>query len=270
MHHLDRLALSGSVFLLGSLALWGCGDDGTPLDTGVAPDSGPVADTGTPGDSGVDTGPVGDSGAPGDSGSPGDSGASRDSAVAFPDGGAGDPPWVEMTLGPAGTCDAFSSCPGEIVGIWETSGVCFEDDFEDTISRCPGAAVTGRTGRARGRVVFGADGFAIRAAESEVEYEIFYPALCAAVFSCAMVEAAIAPFVDTVSCPVDGTGDCTCTAALRTTIMDRDAYRTELGQIISVTSGKRWDYCVAGETLTYRDTDTSAAGEPGIVELTRL
>jgi len=240
-------------------------DSGAEPDTGLGADTGSAADTGP----GTDTGMAFDTGVAADTGVASDTGTAGDSSVTYPDGGSGAPPWATLTLGPLGTCTDVVPCGGDIVGTWETSGGCFEDDLDSNLSRCPGAMVTRRAGRARGRVVFGADGFAVRAAESEVEYELFYPALCAGFYSCAMLEAAIAPFVDTVACPVEASGDCTCTARIRTTIMESDAYRTEANQIVSVSSGKRWDYCVTGERLDYQDTDRSSAGEPGTVELTR-
>jgi hypothetical protein len=181
----------------------------------------------------------------------------------------GDPEWVDLTVGPLGTCEDFTPCGGDIVGTWDLTGGCFEDDLDSTISACPGAEVRSRVGRGRGRVVFPASGLAHRVAESELEYELYYPASCALVFSCEMLESAIAPYVDTVSCPVEASGDCTCTASLRTVIDQMDAYTTEMNQIVGVSSGKRWDYCVEGDTLTYKDTDTSMSGEPGIIELGR-
>lgn len=56
---------------------------------------------------------------------------------------------------------------------------------------------------------------------------------------------------------------------LRAEIDDRDAYTIEGNEIVSSTAGKRWEYCIEGDTLRYRDTGDVEPREPGIVELTR-
>jgi len=38
-------------------------------------------------------------------------------------------------------------------------------------------------------------------------------------------------------------------------------------QIVSTTSGKRWDYCITAGQMRYRDVSTSGSTEPGIIEL---
>jgi hypothetical protein len=197
--------------------------------------------------------------------------ASTDAAEggpSFPDPDRGPPAWVELTVGPTGTCDELTPCGGDVVGTWDLEAGCFEDDVDAAFSRCPGATVT-RSGRARGRVVFGADAIGVRVAQSEVVMDIHFPALCASFFSCDELEAAIRPRVTRVDCEGGEGTDCTCHARLETTIDQRDRYRTEDNQIVSESSGKRWDYCVQDDTLTYRDADRSASREPGIIELER-
>ena len=129
--------------------------------------------------------------------------------------------------------------------------------------------VTRREGRARGRVEFGADGNAHRVAEGEVEADVMIPAICAAVVSCPMIETAMRAYVTEASCVARPTGDCECTAITRTSIDHRDAYRIEGNEIVSVSSGKRWEYCVEGDALRYRDTSPSEPREPGVIELGR-
>lgn len=70
-------------------------------------------------------------------------------------------------------------------------------------------------------------------------------------------------------CTADASGDCLCSARSSSTIDDRDVYRTESNDIVSTTSGKRWAYCVADESLRYRDTGARPPPEPGIVTLRR-
>jgi hypothetical protein len=48
---------------------------------------------------------------------------------------------------------------------------------------------------------------------------------------------------------------------------EADAYTTASNQIIATVSGKRWDYCVAGTQMRYRDVSPTGNKEPGIIEL---
>ncbi len=52
-------------------------------------------------------------------------------------------------------------------------------------------------------------------------------------------------------------------------IDDADGYAIEGNQIVSATLMKRWDYCVSGDALRYRDVSSSGELEPGIIELGR-
>ncbi|MEM9074128.1 MAG: hypothetical protein AAGE52_36890, partial [Myxococcota bacterium] len=205
----------------------GCGDD----DGGAAVDAG--ADSGTSRDAAADGG-VMDGGA---SDAARDDGGVVDAAVdavldaspvfdaafpdvSFPDGG-GEPPWVDLEVGPAGSCDAFSACGGDVVGTWDVGGGCFEVDLEAAIGECPGAEVTRREGRGQGRVTFGADGFVRRVARSEVEADVFVPALCTAFVSCTMIETAIQRVAEGF-CVEEASGACNCSVRQVTVIDDMD------------------------------------------------
>lgn len=244
----------------GALLVGACSPEQSVIDAGV--DASARAEGGSlDADTADDAGPMLDA-ATADA-------SAGDAAPSWPDAGLPPPPWVELTVGPAGGCVPFVACGGDVVGTWDTHGGCFEIDLEPTLEACPGAAVTRRSGRGRGRVVFGADGFGHRVAEAVVEVEVFFPALCAAVFSCEMLEAAMARAVTEASCAPDGDGNCDCLARELVRIDQRDAYRTESNEIVSISSGKRWEYCVEGDRLDYRDTSPSGPREPGSVELIR-
>jgi len=129
--------------------------------------------------------------------------------------------------------------------------------------------VTREVGRGRGCVDFGAGGIAHRVAESQVDIDLFVPALCASLVSCATIESRIRARGLDASCPADATGNCNCTAHYNTSIDDTDGYTTASNEIIGTVSGKHWEYCVAGTQLNYRDTSPSGAREPGIIELTK-
>ncbi len=196
--------------------------------------------------------------------------AGFDGAVEWPEGcGTPEPEWVDLTVGEPGTCDDFTACGGDIVGSWDVRGGCLEVAIMDALSDCPGADVTRREGRGRGCVTFGEDGFATRVADAIVEVDLFVPSSCAAFVSCASIESQIAATGVDVSCPVDDVGNCLCTTRVVSRIDNRDAYRTEGDEIVSTTGGKRWEYCVDGEDLTYVDTSPTGPREPGIVDLRR-
>lgn len=253
--------------VLAALALVGCGDD-TPLedagngrDAGV--DAGGGLDAGSGTDGGMDAGGDVDAGAS-------DAGAT-DAHIDWPDGGGiSDPVWVDLTVGPAGSCPGFTACGGDVVGTWDLNGGCFEIDIESAIATCPGARVTRRIGRGRGRVVFEASS-AHRVAESVVEADTFFPAACTAFYSCAMLETAMASVWTEARCTSMPSGDCNCTARQLTFIDDVDLYTlsTSTNEIVGSVSGKRWEYCIAGARFDYRDSSATGTREPGDIELVR-
>jgi hypothetical protein len=189
------------------------------------------------------------------------------------DSGLGDPAWVMVdVLTDGSACAPLVACGGDVVGTWDVTGGCFELPIEESLSMCPGAAVTRRDGRARGRVTFDVGGLAHRVAQSEVEIEITVPSFCAAaVGGCAAIASAIRSSAPDSTCVTEASGDCRCAARQVTGIDDTDGYRLEGDQIVAVTAGRRWDYCIDGTTLTYRDVTPGAAStrEPGIIELGR-
>lgn len=262
------------LLLLLAAAAFACGGESDP-DAGAARDARAALDASAPDasvpDASVPDGAVADAGIR-DSGAdagPADSGP-PDAGLTWPDPGRPAPDWVELTVGPAGSCPALTPCGGDIVGTWDLSGGCFEVDIESAIASCPGAMVTRREGRGRGRVRFESSGAAHRVAESVVETDLFFPAVCAAFFSCTMLEDAMRGVVDEASCVADSGSNCECTASLSTTIDDMDTYSTMADEIVGGFSGKRWEYCVDGEQLRYRDSSPTEPREPGTVTLRRL
>jgi hypothetical protein len=187
------------------------------------------------------------------------------------DGGLGGPAWVPVDVLTDGTrCTPLEACGGDVAGTWDVTGGCFELPIEGELSRCPGAAITRRDGRARGRVTF--DGaFGRRVAQSEVLVEITVPAVCAAVVSCATIESTLrSGGAPDSACVTEASGACRCAARQVAAIDDADAYRIEGNQIVSATLGRRWDYCIDGASLRYQDvTPGATTREPGIIQLGR-
>lgn len=181
----------------------------------------------------------------------------------------GEPPWVEVDVRTGGPCDPVTACGGEVEATWDVAGACIEVPLDETLMRCPGAAVTRRGGRARGRVTFGAR-LARRSAEWSAEVETRIPAVCASfVGGCPGIQSAARLAVPDTTCETLERGDCRCTARQTGRIDDGDGYVTERGQIVSSSLGRRWDYCVQGELLRYRDVSATGPREPGAITLRR-
>lgn len=250
----------------------GAGEDAlAPVDAAAAPDGGALEDAAPETDAASpptdaarpDTGPrdasapdVGSVLPPVDGGNP------------FGDAGAlGDPAWVPLTvLTDGSTCPPLVACGGDVTGTWDVSGGCFAVDLS-AIDRCPTASASA-TGQARGRVTF--DGTtARRVAQSEVDVQIFVPALCARFVpgGCAAIETQIQAATPDAACTTQTDMSCLCQARQLNVIDDTDRYTTTATQIVG--TAKRWDYCIAGDALRYEDATPSGPREPGIIDLTR-
>jgi hypothetical protein len=186
------------------------------------------------------------------------------------DGGAlGAPRWAALDVRTTTSCPPLAACGGALPGTWDVSGGCFEVPVPAQLMMCPGARVTRSTGRARGRVTFGPL-IADRAAQWEVEVELFIPSLCASfVGGCDGVQSAIRGAIPDSACVTEGGGNCRCAARQGGALRDGDGYASVGNQIVSASLMRRWDYCVEGARLRYRDVSATGAREPGTVELTR-
>jgi hypothetical protein len=247
-------------------------------DVSSAEDTGTVIDVsdmdgGTPAIDVVDTDTgvtPNDSGQPEDGGPPPPDVQTPDGALMWPDAGTLPPPeWVRLNVGAVNTCPNFVSCGGDVVGIWDVSGGCFEVDLESALSLCRGAMVTRREGVARGRVDFGSNGFARRMAESIVYLGVSIPETCTRFTDCTTIETGLRANFNDAMCVTERGGGCSCTASQYYSIDDGDFYRIEGNEIVSVSSGKRWAYCIQETQLQYRDTSTSGTREPGTIQLQR-
>ena len=267
-------SILASLVLALSLA---CGDDDAPVEVDSGVDAGEVEiDAGEievdAGEIEVDAGEV-EMDAGTDAGA---SDASTDAGPLLPPSDAGGdelfgdastPDWVSIDVRTSGSCDALVPCGGDEVGTWDVSGGCVEVPVPEELMSCLGAAITRAEGRARGRVTF-TGGTAVRAAQSQVEVEAFVPALCATfVGGCAGIQTKLRMASPDAVCVTEGAGDCRC-AVRRSTVIDESGAYTVDGTAI-VETPKRWDYCVAGDTLTYEDVSPTGPREIGIIELTR-
>jgi hypothetical protein len=236
------------------------------LDTGSDDPDAPVA---IDAPSGTDTGGEDDAGV-----TPPDDApilSAFDTGDPFGDAGTlGPPVWVPIDVLTMGTCDDFTPCGGDVLGTWDVTGACVEVPIPDALFMCPGATAEG-VGMARGRVTF--DGtIAWRTAQSVVEVEVFVPTLCATIAGgCDNIETMLQSNIPDSACAMDTTG-CRCLARQQFDIDDADGYTidTATNEIVSATLMKRWEYCVGGSTLTYRDSSPSGSSAPreeGTIEL---
>ena len=253
-------------------ALVSCGDDPAPR-TEPGGDAGPPLDASEPPDAAElpDAADARDASPPMDGSGGDDAGPilpPRDAGDPFGDAGPlGPPSWTDLDVLDEGMCEPLVACGGDETGTWDVGGGCIEVPVPEQLMRCPGAAVTRRAGRARGRVTF-ASGVADRTAQWEVEVELFVPSFCASfVGGCDAITSTLRGVVPDSACRAEGEGDCRCAARQSGSIDDGDAYRIEANQIVSITSGKRWDYCVEDTRLRYRDVSAEGMLEPGIITL---
>lgn len=201
-----------------------------------------------------------------------DASTTADAGNPFPDAGPlGDPPWVPITVLTTGTCPVLTPCGGDVTGTWDVSGACIEVPIESALAACPGAMITRREGRGRGRVIFGTSPMiARRIAQSEAVVEMFVPALCATPLGgCPGLQTLLQRVNAAATCSPTPASDCNCSAGANFTINDTDTYSTMNNEITSASSSKRWAYCIAENTLRYRDTSPSEPREPGTISLTR-
>lgn len=221
------------------------------LDTGGGSDAGPGLDA--PSDAPRADAPIL---APFDTGDP------------FGDAGSlGPPEWVPIEVLTSGTCTPLTACGGDVTGTWDVEDACIEVPVPDALGVCPGATFEA-TGMARGRVTFTGT-VAVRAAQSVVMLDVFVPTICASfVGGCDGIETMIQSMAPDSACRTETDG-CHCQGRQQFDIDDADAYTidTTTDEIVSTTSGKRWAYCITGDSMRYEDTSSSGSREPGIIEL---
>jgi hypothetical protein len=225
------------------------------------------------GDRGLDDGSAGDDGGPivrDDGASGGDGGSSTDSGSIGAD--AGPAPDVEFEVRVDGTtCPALTSCGGEVEGAWQVSGGCVDFGSVASLLRtlCSGATITG-IAVANGRISF-SGGMMQRDLRFEGRGAVGVPAGCASLAGgCPGAADQIRRAVPglTVTCAATPGGACDCPVTLAPLLVDEGPYRIDGNQIVRTSDGRRWDYCVSGTSLRYRETTGTL--EPGTFAFTRL
>lgn len=233
------------------------------VDGSVAVRDGGRRDAGDEGDGDGGTTPAEDGSAARDSGTDTDAGSVTTDA--------GPPPDVAFEVRVDGTyCPALASCGGALEGTWQVSGGCVDFVQVNTLrSVCPSASVRG-TGTARGRVTF-AGTTMTRNLDVDWRGAVGIPGSCSTlVGGCGAVESTVRANVPgaAVSCPPDGAGGCACTLTIGRTLADTSTIRLEGNQFVRDADARRWEYCVSGSSLRYRET--TGVHEPGAFAFTQL
>lgn len=205
------------------------------------------------------------SGSSGGSSSGGSSsgGSSGSSGGGTSDGGAlpGVNP-VDVTF--AGTCAAVAPCGGAVLGTWDYTGVCVNDPLAALKQQCPTATVESQKGTVKGRVAFGATTVK-RTSTFTYTASVTVPAACS-FGQCAALQQTLAQSFKTASCKAAG-GGCACDLGTGSEANQEDAYTVD-GNTINIADGSKYDFCVAGGSLSYTPQG-SADDAPGAYTLTK-
>jgi hypothetical protein len=154
-------------------------------------------------------------------------------------------------------CDAFVPCGGTLAGSWVYSDACIDegdlgldlrDDGCEAVAASVEATVSGGLSFTGSRVE--------RQGVGSGSGELRIPNLCTlAIGGCNGLRALIDN--DDDACEQDGT-DCLCGFATEELAWDEDTYQVS-GGTFTLGSGRTFDYCVEGNTLTYRETSVDVS-----------
>lgn len=161
---------------------------------------------------------------------------------------------ASSTTGNSGsTCPGFDACGGALDGTWTYSNVCIEPSANsaDLLTQvCPTASVTYERG---GTSTLTFSGSSVSRTGSPVgDSVITFPTECTEGFGCSLFAGAFADCADMGS---------VCICRTPTSVDWGTQSYTTTGGTLSLGNGRSFDYCVQGNTLTYRETgDVQEAG----------
>lgn len=254
----------------------GAAGSGALAQTGGAAGNGPTGSSGM-GSGGTDSGAAGAGTAGAANGGSAGSAMTGNSAgstgMTPPPGAGGAPPGGDLPDDPFGglgddlggttstgssnsTCPSFDACGGALEGTWTYANVCIDPsensaDLLQTV--CPTASVTYERG---GTATLTFTGSSVsRTGEPLGDSVITFPAECVEGLGCSFLADALGT---SANC-TDSGGDCLCRTA-SSVDWGTQSYTTAGGRL-SLADGRSFDYCVQGNTLTYRETgDIQEAG----------
>ena len=200
------------------------------------------------------------------------------SGMTSPPGAGGAPPSGELPDDPFGglgdfgdpggtsssgsTCPSFDACGGALAGTWTYRNVCIdpsENSADLLLEVCPSSSVMYERG-GTSTLTFTASSVS-RTGEPLGDSVINFPAECVEGLGCSFLADAIGT---SANC-TDSGGDCICRTA-SSVDWGTQSYTTTGGRL-SLGDGRSFDYCVQGDTLTYRETGD--VQEPGTHTLQR-
>ncbi len=237
--------------------------------TGGAATGGEEAGGADAGDAGAATGgAVSAAGAGGEGAVGGVAGSGQGGAGATATGGAAGAP-VTIDIG---DCETFTPCGGDVEGTWAYTAGCFDPASlgmdEETLALltaiCPTATYE-TTFEVTGTVSF-SDGAVLRDGGWSAEFDLVMPASCLTLLgSCTNLQTTIeaaAPEA-TVAC-VDNVESCDCQVSRGEEGWEATSYTVD-GNVLTLSDGRTFDYCVSGSALEY--VETSEDPEPGTFQL---
>jgi hypothetical protein len=195
-----------------------------------------------------------------------DAGGGTDSGGGGGDGGITDPGGGKTATLTFTSCPAFSACGGSLPGTWDYTAGCVTSDelFASAKQLCASLTTKSISGTAKGTLLFTA-ATVQRDVTSTVTAVLDIPSSCASLAGgCPGVQAALRQGFPTAACT--GTSACDCTITITDTTKDSSAY-TQSGNTVTLTNGDKYDVCVAGTKLTYKESGGNAS--PGVFELTK-
>lgn len=235
----------GCVMVVVGAAWWtGCSSDSTsPATTDDAGGGGTEAGGNTEAGGGTDAGKTD---APADTGT-------VDSAVTGP--------FVSIQYG---GCAAFAPCGGDEKGLWKITGGCVSEAiFEQAKGACP--TLVEKDVKFEGRGSVNADGTNIeRKVELKFSATFEIPASCKTQnplgSTCTAAEQGLKfAGVKTATCKdAAAGGGCDCDVTNEFGETTKDTYTTAGNTLTSANPARTFDYCVAGTSITYRETTKDA------------
>ncbi len=146
-------------------------------------------------------------------------------------------------------CPSFAPCGGALTGSWVYTGACIDLEQQLRAGGCAADAVNVEA-TVSGSLRFNGDTVQHRGTGSG-NGELRITNICTlAIGGCPGLRALIDG--DDDACVQTGT-DCLCAFATEELEWDEDTYRAA-GSTFTLGSGRTFDYCVTGATLTYRET----------------
>jgi hypothetical protein len=162
----------------------------------------------------------------------------------------------------SGTCPSFDACGGALDGTWTYGNVCIDpsENSADLLAvACPTGSVMYERGGASTLTFTGNS--VSRTGQPVGDSVITFPAECTEGLGCSL----LAGLLGTAADCTDRGSDCICRTA-STVDWGTQSYTTTGGQLL-LGDGRSFDYCVQGDTPTYRETGD--AQEAGTHTLTR-